>query len=397
MKSAISSIILFLSCLLAALGFSGCHSDEPPTPGPEALASRTVLVYMVANNNLGTSGFDASDLAEMLEGVEAGALGPNGRLLVFHEPSDASVPALKEITPEGVVELISYPAETCGVEEATMRTVLADMKAQAPARSYGLVLWSHATGWIEDGIADDEARAGSSLATPLSFGASGRKKMNITSLARTLRGQGLDFLYFDCCYMMGVESLYELREAAPVMAGSPTELPSAGMPYDKTLPFFFSEGEADLEGAARTTFDHYNAQTGSARTCTMSVVHTAALPRLAAATRAIYATASAGMPGGGFIPQRYSAVSVERCNYFDFAQYVRRLAAGADPGLLDEFESALSEAVAYEAATPYLWSAVALTDHSGLSTYILPSYSSASDRGYGTLAWWKDVASALQH
>ncbi|MDE6277112.1 MAG: hypothetical protein K2M06_03300 [Muribaculaceae bacterium] len=397
MKSIIFRNIFFILALSAIAGFASCHSsDEPEKPGDEKRGRRTVLVYMLANNNLGSSFFDADDLREMLVGVENGALGDGGRLLVFHEPADGSAPVLKEVCAGGIVELKVYPAETCGVEAGTMSTVLDDMKAEAPALSYGLVLWSHATGWIEDGIADDGSRADANAPAPLSFGASGREKMNITTMARVLAGRGLDFLYFDCCYMMGIESLYELRKVAPVMAGSPTELPSAGMPYDKTLPFFFAEGAADLEGAARATFDHYNALSGTARMCTMSVVRTAALPRLAAATKAIYEGSRAGMPTDGFTPQRYSAVSLERCNYFDFAQYVRHLAAGS-PDKLAEFESALSEVVQYEDATPYLWGVVALTHHSGLSTYILPGYSSASDRGYNTLAWWADVASTLQH
>ena len=45
--------------------------------------SRTVLVYMIANNNLGSSYHsDERDIQEMLKGVEGGKLN-NGRLLVY--------------------------------------------------------------------------------------------------------------------------------------------------------------------------------------------------------------------------------------------------------------------------------------------------------------------------
>ncbi len=349
------------------------------------------MVYMLADNSLGSSDFDHLDLNEMQKGVVNGALGENARLLVFHEAYLGATPVMKEITPEGIVVLKTYPSDISGVEASTMHLALDDMKALAPAASYGLVLWSHATGWIEDGIV--ESLPAADIPMPLSFGVSGRKKMNIRTLASVLYGRDLDFLYFDCCYMMGIETVYQLRDAAPVMAGSPTELPSAGMPYDVTLPYFFREGAPDLEGAAKATFDYYNSLTSSSRTCTMSVIRTAGLPRLAEATKAIYTLSKAGMPKN-FTPQRYSAVSVSNCNYFDFAHYVRKLGE-EHPDLLADFDSALAATVSYEEATPYLWSAVELLHHSGLSTYILPSYDDASDRGYNTLDWWADAASAL--
>lgn len=41
------------------------------------------------------------------------------------------------------------------------------------------------------------------------------------------------------------------------------------------------------------------------------------------------------------------------------------------PERLAAFEKALGDVVVYENATPYLWSSVALKEHSGLSTYIM--------------------------
>lgn len=381
-----SLVLLFSVC-----GLTSCHSDEPVPPGQDS-GRRTVLVYMIADNNLGSADFDKDDIAEMLEGVKAGALGDDDRLLVFHEPY-GGVPSLKEVTASGVETLLTYDKDMCGVEASAMRRVLADARSVAPAESRGIILWSHATGWIEDGIR--ESRGSAAVAAPLSFGLSGRRKMNISTLADVLEGEGLDFVYFDCCYMMGIESVYELRRTAPVLAGSPTELPSAGMPYDRTLSYFFRPGSPDIVGAAKETFDYYDAKSGSARTSTMSVVRTDGLEALASATRAVYEVSKAGMPEAPFAPQRYSATGVERCNYFDFAQYVRHLAAD-HPTLVAAFDAALASTVVYEDATPYLWSSVALSDHCGLSTYILPTYADASDRGYSELEWWPDVASFLQ-
>ena len=391
-KNIFTYLFAILSSLFIAFTTVSCSEkgDEPDTPGSNT-GRRTVLVYIVARNNLGSSGFDSADIEEMIRGVSDGALGDDDRLIVFHESFSGDV-ALKEITPNGIVTLKQYDASTSGIEASTMNRIFNDVEEIAPARSYGLVLWSHATGWIEDGIKDDTFDPYS--VSTLSFGLSGSKKMNIKTLASVLEQRKLDFIYFDCCYMMGIEALYQLRNCAPIIAGSPTEIPSEGMPYQDNLKYFFSSGDADIISAATSTFSHYNQLSGSARTCTMSVIRTSELPKLARITKSIFQLSSAGMPEHPFDPQRYMTNSVSTCNYFDFAQYIRELAKD-NPSLLNEFNNALSDVVVYEDATPWLWNTVALKHHSGLSTYILPSYESSSQRGYDSLDWWNDAAKFL--
>ncbi len=84
---------------VAATFLAGCDKEEPdPIPPIPTTASRTVLVYMAADNNLGSGGYDTDDIAEMRAGVDAGGLGQNGRLLVYHSPYRRD-PALVEIRP----------------------------------------------------------------------------------------------------------------------------------------------------------------------------------------------------------------------------------------------------------------------------------------------------------
>lgn len=75
--------------------------------------------------------------------------------------------------------------------------------------------------------------------------------------------------------MMSVETLYEMRDTAPVIVGSVTELPVDGMPYHLNLAPFFNTGTADVVQAAKNTFEYFNSKTNAIdRTCTMSVVNT---------------------------------------------------------------------------------------------------------------------------
>lgn len=379
LKHYINQLIILL---VLAVAMTSC-GDEPTPSGPRKVG-RTVLVYMVASNNLGTGRYDAADLAEMQIAAEAGDI-TDGRLLVYHVPSSGD-PVLKEVTARGIDTLALYDSEITSVGSERMRKVFEDTRSLAPADDYGLILWSHASGWLQDGI-DDEIE--SDRVQPLAFGQDKGKRMNMTALARTLEGQDFSFVYFDCCYMGAVEVAYELREATPLIVASPSELPSNGMPYEQNVRCFF-KAQPDLLQAARNTFDYYNHMGGSARTSTMCVIRTAGMDRLASAVRAIYEKAEIPWPEG-YQPQRY--MTETRCYHFDLSHYVEALTA--DESLLKEYREALADVVLYEDATPYLWSRLPIDSHCGLSTFIFNGPTQTSMKGYNTTSWYADVASAL--
>lgn len=393
-KKFYTRIILALTFILSLAACVG--ADEPdPAPTPEdAAADKTVLVYMVAGNNLGSMSYDRKDLAEMEQAAQQGLLGENGRLLVYHSPYRGDI-MLKEVTAAGIDTLKVYSSDTLSVSVDRMTRVFDDMRAFAPAKSYGLVMWSHATGWLQDGIAEPAI-------STFSFGSdTSRYKMNITSLSHALSGQGFDFIYFDCCFMGSVETLYELRDAAPVILASPTEDPVTGMPYQLTLKHLYASAP-DYEAAAAATFDFYNAfYTKWDCPVSMSVVYTEHLAELAEATRQIYAMSRPDSLRG-FRPQK---LSLSPYYYFDFGQYVEALAEsalsqpGADPDKvargLERWRDAMGRAISYRASTPWIWGEIEVTDFSGFSTYILDSEESASTKNYNQLQWYADVASHL--
>lgn len=381
---------------VAATFLAGCDKEEPdPIPPIPTTASRTVLVYMAADNNLGSGGYDTDDIAEMRAGVDAGGLGQNGRLLVYHSPYRRD-PALVEIRPGGKVDTIErfsrgIPAST----RQRLSYIIETTQKTAPAHSYGLVLWGHGTGWIEDGITDP-ARMAERDGTSFSYGPENGVKMNISTLADILsKGPRFDYIYFDCCYMSSIETAYELRTVTDIIVGSPTELITSGMPYDRNIEQLIDGSETALIGAARNTFDYYDSKTGMQRTCTMSVIRTDALGELAQATADIYNAATAAMPAG-YTPQRLSDYDVSHCYYYDFRDYIEALSGNS--ALTEAFGTAFDNAVPYSAATPYLWTSVSLDNNNGLSTYILATPDHALHGNYMNLQWYADVASKLyQH
>ncbi len=398
------SIIKCLTIVVTAVCFWACSSDEPapvpepePEPGVDVTPSRTVMVYMIADNSLGRSDCDKSDLDEMQIAVDAGALGDNGRLIVYHNrvgTSKGNPPVMIEITPGNRTTLKTYPDDPTiySTDAARFTEVLDDMKHFAPADQYGLVLWSHGTGWIETDGSRSAAIAPGEQPMVYTFGDDRSQKMKVTTLAGVLEGHDIGFIYFDCCHMASIEVVYELRHCAPVIVGSGTELPAPGMNYTVNVPYFFAEGEADMIGAAKATFDHYNNLHGAERTCTMTVVSTAELDELARVSREIMEQGPVN--GKEFAAYQSYMRRAETCygTLYDMADYFESF-EGVDPDALARWRAAFDAAVVYKAATPSVFNVVTLNRYDGLGCYIIGNGNSADYMGYTNQSWWRDVVS----
>ncbi len=410
--------IVLLSAMLA-IGLASCDNHDDPTPEPEpepeAIASRTVLVYQVASNN-SLDNLSTDDLKEMLRGAADGAIPEGGRLMVYNHRASGN-PYLIEVTAAGADTLLTYSTDIPSVSSDRMLEVFADVAELATAEDYGLILWGHGTGWLQDGIPDaisPEVKSyGGQGPRPLQW-------MNITTLAATVAASPvpMSFVYFDCCHMASVEVAYELRNATDIIAGSVSELPGEGMPYHLTLPYFFTPEQADIVGAARTTFEYYNEwytigkrpecspSSFSGRYTAMSVFYTEPLDDLADITAAIYNASPDAYPER-FVPQRFGRSATGLRDYFfDYEQYVETLCLDQSgnerfdgaAAMLAEFRSVLERCVVYKDTMPFLYGgSYSMLHYCGLSTYISPDKDSLSAKNYNTLSWFGAVASYLNY
>lgn len=386
MDKIVRSLII---SFVALLGFSACHNGDDPEP-TVTRNHRTVLVYMVADNSLGTMGCDRRDIREMLKAVSAGGLN-GGRLIVYHgQPSTAeNPPELIDITTEGEVSLKTYPVTTddgttiYSVDPSRIKEVISDMKTVAAADEYAVVFWSHSNGWLGPTTPGDNRYR--------SFGDDRGHHITIPTLAVTLAGEKFAFIYFDCCQMVNVESMYELRDLAPFIVGSPTELGIEGMRYDLNIPVFFA-AEPDLELAARNTFTDYS---DNGLECQMTVVRTEGLDRLASATREIFAAVTE-YPEDISSLQRYCRPN-ERCWSYDMNDYMKLLTAGTAPELYAEWKKAFDAVVTYAESTPRAISSSSyplhITSYCGMGSHVIASPADISYRCYDEMAWWREVVS----
>lgn len=371
-----------IALLLAAMAVVATSCGDDPEPPVTEIASRTIVVYMAANNSLGAADCDSDDLEEMQIAARANAFG-KGRLLVFYAPTDGSQTLYEIEQGTGAMLMLREYDDTQYVISASRMTeVLNDAIGFAPAGSYGLILWSHGLGWTQNGQVE-----------PKTWGDDRGHSMNITTLADVLATMPFEWVYFDCCYMGSVEVMYQLRHAVDKVVASASEILLDGMPYQANLPLLFAE-TADLEAAAQNTFEYYDRFSGSKRTCTVGVFNIRTMDALAVATAAVYkASELVGLNDFDNLP-----LSVDpRPLFYDFGVYVNGMARvnNLPESMLTDWNEGYGKIVTFFRTTPTLWNQIDMSRFTGMSTYVMRTIADENYRNYTTLDWYNDVARYL--
>lgn len=137
---------LFLLVAVASL-LTACCKDDEPEPVP---VDRTVLVYMLSDNSLGYYGYDTQNIKEMLQVAQAGELN-GGNLIIYRDGGDTN-PQLIQIKRDASgqaqkVIVREYPNRNSATGEV-LSAIVDETIELFPASEYGLILWSHSTGWV---------------------------------------------------------------------------------------------------------------------------------------------------------------------------------------------------------------------------------------------------------
>ena len=359
---------------------ASCSDNNEPPIEPDG-TSRTVLVYMVATNSLSDNAAD--DIEEMMQGMAA-VDGEGCHLLVYETNYDAE-PTLYEITSVNgagmMTPIKTYSSDINSATVERMSEVISDIRTLAPAESYGLILWSHATGWVRT-LESASKLSGQTVVNPADFADDNGQQMSITDLAEAIPDGVFNFIYADACYMGSIEIAYQLRDKADYYIASPTETLSLGMPYDENIPCFFEE-TPDLVGACQNMYDYYASRASYA---TIALIDCSMLEQVADLCQQIHATTSVESVDTDQL-QCYNRAS--RHTYFDFLQYTSLLASEQQATELYQLTSQL---VPYKAATSkFLSIDIDPDNYSGLSTYVLGTASIANEQYYTTLDWYNRV------
>ena len=356
--------------LLMALLWGACSPVNGVAP-EFPVKEKSVLVYMVGNNNL------SSDAANNIEGIKGGFVPEDDNLLVYYHTQWQS-PVLLRIFKDGngaVVEdtVYRFPNRNSSTAES-LKSAMQVTATMFPAKEYGLFLWSHGTGWLPEGYYGTK-----------SFGAEAGKEIEIQELVNAFPYR-LSFVLFDACLMGSVEVAYQMKDSVDYVISSPAEILSTGFPYSKIMGHIFKT-PMDLEAVAKEYYDHYNFQSGQSRSATISLVKTDALDDLAREAKVVFEKYRSKIADVGERNiQRYYRGNKNW--FFDLGDFVKNIASPEDalPVL-----QALDNAVVYKASTPaFLEIRIDPSKFSGLSTYIpVTPADTVLNNYYRTLEWNK--------
>lgn len=244
--------------ILLVIVLAAC-SNEIPEQQPAKRSGRTVLAYLISNNKAGSlDTYLRDNVIDMYTAL--GNMKESCTLLVFYRPYTGDTPLSNptlmsfytdgrgnvnnqpvlsgdNLTFEAVCQIAQKKEYTMNSQIATdpavMKEVFTDMQIVAPSDSYGLILGSHASGWMKGNSVQSKA-----------FGDDDGYNIDIPDLAGVLKNsfsEKLDFVLFDACMMGTAEVGYELRETTSYCIASVMETPVYGFPYDQILPYLYSE------------------------------------------------------------------------------------------------------------------------------------------------------------
>lgn len=387
--------------MLSALLFVSCDKESAQIDAP---ATRTVLVYLAGDNNISAS------VSAVVETLRGGWRQTNSNCLIYLDAVDAPPKLLRlnggnSSVPLPYVETIEeYPEENSASGEVLAR-VIAKVRADYPAPIFGLIVASHASGWLPEGALANPVAAQIGPRSR-SIGADGNTgttlpsviaEMELSDFANAIPDHAFDFIIFEACLMAGVEVAYELKDKTTYILASSAELLVPGFVpiYKNSQQHLFDNSISVEEGLIRFARDYYNhalAQSGAYRSATLSVIKTDEIKPLAdllkgvnlSTEASIYSTQHFDRPGSyGDTP------ALPR--YFDLLHAAKQLLSQER---YQAVETQIKKTVVWKVATPtILWghNGILIEHHSGLTTYIEQEQLSRLNQAYRETAWYRDT------
>ena len=247
----------FMSLVLAAC------KDKDDGPIPKKEGRRTVLIYQSAQNSLGYDSMHRKDSIELV--AAKNSIGDDDRLLVFTDDGRTSARLYRYDHKHKTPQLVKHwSGETDASDPEFLQQLLTFVREKFPSKEYGLVMWSHADGWLPStnknyrhaprrSFGIDVGTGGNLYHDQTADGEVGTQ-MDIADMARAIEHSGihLRYIFFDACLMQSLEVAYELRNTTDYIVASPIATPADGAYYTHMLQRgLFSSDPTDI---ARTFY-----------------------------------------------------------------------------------------------------------------------------------------------
>lgn len=384
-----------LAVVLLAVLFSSCINEEYEGLDPD-LPVRTILVWLGGDNNL------SDETGRKIEALRQGWTYTGNKCLIYQDSRDgARLLRLRggcRTTPTPYVEIVrEYGAEN-SASPAIFARVLREVADEYPADSYGLIFFSHASGWLPAGtLQNPQKQRKRSRSIGVDDGGTGRAEMEIAEFAAAIPDGMFDFIVFETCLTAGVEVAYELRGKSDYMLASAAEIVSPGFTpvYLSALRLLCNtavETRTALEAFGHAWMNYVTTNyTGARRSATLSLIDIDETSPLAARTQAALRTRSAEAPDLSRLqhfdrPGSYGD-SPALPRFFDLDEWVEEV---ADPDEYEAFRAQLERTVVWKAATETFMAGqngFTVRRHSGLTTYVEQDAFPDLNQAYRRLSW----------
>lgn len=344
--------------LVLPLLLSSCLQEEADnTP---VLPDRTVLFYMAGDNSLGGETLEKIDAL-----AEAWNIGGGNHLLVYQDRGGEYMPRLLEIKASSggkseIVPLEEYAQENSASSKVFSR-VLNDMALRYPGSDYGLVVFSHGSGWLPGGTFSSSTR---------SVAVDGDNEFDLQDFAGCIPRNRFRFIIFESCLMAGAEVAFELQDKTDYILASCAEIVSPGFTplYGKMLPLIYSS-EPKLAEFAAEYFNYCNGLAGDMRSATVSVIR----PRGLAPLKQLLAQAERRILQWKEVDRENIQAFDRRSShlFYDLEGYLHEIGTARENEAL---AGILRQSIVYKASTesfmPSATGGFRIKEHCGLTIYI---------------------------
>ena len=386
--------IYLIGCALFLLLLTGCKEEEKLQPEP-VRKDMTVVVYIAAENSL--SRFYHSDLAEMESVADQIPLDCN--FVVYVDSS--TLPAIYLLNAQQGKVTYRTLNEEDSCTPATFGKNIWDIVQEFPAEHYGLVMWSHGSGWIPPAKAPGKIAKTIGVDNNMNNETNYGSELEIPDMRKELEEIGVhwDYIFFDACFMQCVETAYELRSLTDYIIASPAEIPVLGAPYDKIMDCLT---EKDTEWATHLAEKYYEDYKDNAG-LVISTVKTSELDSLLQVTKRAFPdfyNRAAEFSSEGIQPYcAYTMSSAWKPEYFDMGSAMHQMLS---PGDYEEWRAQMERTVITRLSTPrwgsvfsnYFSPTIVDEAHNALMSIFIPYPKYDANTKYNTAVretlWYKD-------
>lgn len=388
-------LLTLITCSLSLLFFS-CKEEES---SPVKETKRITLLYAVNNSNLS---YDyVENERKMLKGL-SGIDTEVYPFYVYKKDSGEAKLCRAKVSTDGNMQMHTvkiYSDDMLSTDPERLKEVIADVFSRNPGIPGTLFMWGHGSGWYPEFSSHQKtAKAAKASVDPMpgvlnySFGGEGADSshkgdwMDLLEMAGAIPSGIFETIWFDACYMSGIEVAYELREKCRYMVAYPTEIYSDGLPYDLVLPKVVGDSP-DLIGAAGTLYDYYHA---NSLAVTVAVMDLSFIEPLAERCRDMI-KGGKGRPDFSSL-KNYSRSS--RYKLYDFGQFQK--AYSSMNGTMAQnvlFDEALKNFILYKECSSFDFNnrPIDRNVYSGLSVHPFTDDGSSVDEYYKHTSWYKSV------